>query len=67
MSDDAGSLGFDRKQWIEDRLKLLVEQFSVAVGGFAVMDNHLHMLCRLDPEQRQALGHPQTRKLSCPV
>jgi len=51
MTDEAGN---DRKQWIEDRLQLLAENFSVAVGGFAVMDNHLHVLCRLDPEESLA-------------
>ncbi len=40
----------DRKKWIEDRLKLLTNSFSVSVGGFSVMDNHLHVLCRLDPD-----------------
>jgi REP element-mobilizing transposase RayT len=40
----------DRKQWIEDRLKLLASAFSISVGGFAILDNHLHVLCRLDPE-----------------
>jgi hypothetical protein len=39
----------DRKQWIEDRLKELAEIFSVSVGGFAILDNHLHVLLRLDP------------------
>lgn len=42
--------GFDhRKQWIEDRLQLLAENFALSVCGFAVMDNHLHVLVRLDP------------------
>ena len=40
----------DRKQWIEDRLQVLSQNFSIAVGSFAVMDNHLHVLVRLDPE-----------------
>ena len=40
----------DRKQWIEDRLKELAEIFAISVGGFSVMDNHLHVLVRLDPE-----------------
>jgi REP element-mobilizing transposase RayT len=40
----------DRKQWIEDRLKQLCSVFAVSVGGFAIMDNHLHVLCRLDPD-----------------
>lgn len=41
----------DRKQWIEDRLKLLASAFALSVGGFAIMDNHLHVLCRLDPDE----------------
>ena len=42
--------GFEhRKQWIEDRLELLAGNFALAVCGFAVMDNHLHVLVRLDP------------------
>ena len=43
-----------RKQWIEDRLEFLAKQFAVSVGGFAVMDNHMHVLCRLDPEGAEA-------------
>ena len=38
-----------RKQWIEDRLELLARNFAVSVCGFSVMDNHLHVLVRLDP------------------
>lgn len=38
-----------RKQWIEDRLELLAGNFALSVCGFAVMDNHLHLLVRLDP------------------
>lgn len=42
--------GFEhRKKWIEERLELLAGNFAVSVCGFAVMDNHLHVLCRLDP------------------
>jgi REP element-mobilizing transposase RayT len=40
----------DRKVWIENRLRELAQIFSVAVGGFSVLDNHLHVLVRLDPE-----------------
>ena len=43
--------GFEhRKQWIEDRLQTLSECFAVSVCGFAVMDNHLHVLVRLEPD-----------------
>ena len=37
----------DRKQWIEARLELLAKHFAISVAGFAVMDNHLHVLCWL--------------------
>jgi putative transposase len=40
----------NRKQWIENRLEELAEIFAIAVGGFSVMDNHLHVLVRLDPD-----------------
>ena len=41
---------FDRKAWIENRIEELAQIFAVAVGGFAVMNNHLHLLMRLDPK-----------------
>ena len=41
---------FDRKEWIDRRVKELAEIFAVSVGGFSVLDNHLHLLVRLDPD-----------------
>ena len=38
-----------RKRWIEDRLQELARIFAIDVCGFAIMDNHLHVLLRLDP------------------
>ena len=38
------------KGWIEHRLEELAEIFAVAVAGFAILDNHLHLLVRLDPD-----------------
>ncbi len=49
-----GEGGTDRKKWIEARLKKLDSIFAVSVGGFAVMDNHLHVLVRIDPEDAKA-------------
>ena len=43
----------DRKQWIEDRLEFLAGNFAIAVGGFAILDNHLHVLLRLDPDDAE--------------
>ncbi len=40
----------DRKQWIENRLQELAGIFGVSVGGFAVLDSHVHVLVRLDPD-----------------
>jgi len=39
-----------RKDWIENRLKELDQIIAVSVGGFSLMDNHLHLLLRIDPE-----------------
>jgi REP element-mobilizing transposase RayT len=49
-----GEGGTDRKKWIEARLKKLDSIFAVSVGGFAVMDNHLHVLLRIDPDEAKA-------------
>ena len=45
-----GDPEFDRKGWIDQRLKELAEIFAVSVAAFSVMDNHLHILVRLDPD-----------------
>ncbi|MDB5338527.1 MAG: hypothetical protein JWN70_4146 [Planctomycetaceae bacterium] len=37
-----------RKQWIEDRLRELARIFAIRVCGFSIMDNHLHVLLKLD-------------------
>jgi hypothetical protein len=38
-----------RKKWLENRLEELGQIFAVALGGFSLMDSHLHLLLRLDP------------------
>ena len=39
-----------RKDWIEKRIELLAQNFAISVAGFSVMDNHIHLLVRLDPD-----------------
>jgi REP element-mobilizing transposase RayT len=39
-----------RKAWVEQRLELLAKNYAVSVVAFAVMDNHFHVLVRLEPE-----------------
>ena len=52
--------GFEhRKQWIEDRLQVLSDSFAISVAGFAVLDNHLHLLIRLDPLEAQTWSPEQ--------
>ena len=49
----------DRKQWLEHRLEELAQVFAVSLAGFTVMDNHLHLLVRLDPEAAAAWSDEQ--------
>ena len=39
-----------RKRWIEDRIEMLAEHFSVAVYAYAVMSNHVHLVVHTDPQ-----------------
>jgi hypothetical protein len=43
-------MGPTLKLWIDNRLEELAGIFSIAVGGFSVLDNPLHVLVRLDPD-----------------
>ena len=43
-----------RKRWIEERLKTLAQVMAVDCAGFAIMDNHLHLLLRLDSQAAKA-------------
>jgi hypothetical protein len=50
-----GKGAHDRKEWNETRLRELAVIFSVAVGGFSVLDNYPHALvacgaCRTWPD-----------------
>lgn len=38
-----------RKQWLEDRLRQLSQVFAVDHAAYAVMDNHVHVVLRVDP------------------
>lgn len=38
----------DRKKWLEDRMKEVAEVYAVSVASYAILDNHFHVLLRLD-------------------
>ncbi len=40
-----------RKGWIANRLRELTSAFAIGVVGHAPMDNHLHVVVRLEPER----------------
>lgn len=40
----------NRKAWLQNRIEQLSKIFAIAVAGFTILDNHLHVLVRLDPE-----------------
>ena len=42
-----------RRQWIVDRIKLLCGVFSVDLCAYAIMNNHYHIVVRIDAEQVQ--------------
>ena len=48
-----------RRQWIEDRLKLLTTTACCEVAAFAVMSNHLHVVMRMRPDLVTALSDEQ--------
>jgi REP element-mobilizing transposase RayT len=40
-----------RKEWIKDRLQLLVSNFAVDLASYSVMSGHIHIIIRTDPDR----------------
>jgi hypothetical protein len=45
-----------RRQWIADRLELLVSCFAIDVAFLAILSNHLHLVLRRDPRLVKRMG-----------
>ena len=47
---DTGQSFEHRRRWVEDRLHELADVFAVAIWGYAVMSNHVHVVVQTLPE-----------------
>ena len=48
-----------RRQWIENRIRILSTLFAVDICAYAVMSNHLHLVVKLNPDEVNALSNEQ--------
>jgi len=48
-----------RRLWIENRIRLLSSLFGIDICSYAVMSNHLHIVCKLCPEEIDKLSDRQ--------
>jgi REP element-mobilizing transposase RayT len=48
-----------RRQWIENRVRLLASIFGVQICAYAIMSNHLHIVLKLCPEEIESLSNGQ--------
>jgi REP element-mobilizing transposase RayT len=49
-----------RRQWIEDRIRVLSSLFAIDLCSYAVMSNHIHIVAKLCPEQSGKWSTDQT-------
>lgn len=53
--DPATGRSFEhRRQWIEDRIRLLSSVFAIDICAYAVMSNHVHIVLKLRPTEAKS-------------
>jgi REP element-mobilizing transposase RayT len=55
-----------RRQWIEERIRILASILSIEICSYAVMSNHLHLVVKLAPQEAEYWSDTEvlTRKTS---
>ena len=48
-----------RRQWIEDRIRLLSSLFAIDICAYAVMSNHYHIVVKIAPQQSVEWSHQE--------
>ena len=46
-----------RRQWVEDRIRILSSLFAIDICAYAVMCNHLHIVVKLNPAEVETLSN----------
>ena len=54
-----------RRQWVVDRIRLLVSLFAIDVCAYAVMSNHYHLVLKLAPDQIKELSDDEIMERWC--
>jgi len=59
VDKDSGKSYEHRRQWIENRIRLMSSLFGIDICAYAVMSNHLHIVCKLCPDEIASLSDKQ--------
>ncbi len=52
--DQTGKNYEHRRQWIENRIRILSSVFTIDICSYAVMSNHYHLVIKLNPEAAES-------------